>query len=51
MPNLIRNQGIGDLYRIYTVSQRDGIEFNLASLPPDYEYESEGQFDPAEMKL
>lgn len=51
LSNLIRNQGIGDLYRIYTISQRDGIEFNLASLPSDYEYESEGQFDPAEMKL
>jgi len=51
LSNLIRNQGIGDLYRIYTVSQRDGIEFNLTSLPPDYEYESEGQFDPTEMKL
>ncbi len=51
LSNLIRNDGIGDLYRIYTISQRDGFEFNLASLPPDYQYEKKGEFDPGEMKL
>jgi len=33
------------------ISQRDGFEFNLASLPPDFEYEKKGEFDPGEMKL
>ena len=33
---LIKNQGIGDLYRIYSISMRDGIDFNLASIPPDF---------------
>ncbi|NIP29729.1 MAG: hypothetical protein GTO02_05540 [Candidatus Dadabacteria bacterium] len=51
LSNLIRNEGIGDLYRIYTISQRDGFEFNLASLPADYEYEKDVAFDPNEMKL
>ena len=48
---LIGNQGVGDLYRIYVFSQRDGFEYNLASLPYDYNYEPKGQFDPAEMDL
>lgn len=33
---LIKNQGIGDLCRIYSICQRDGIDFNLASIPPDF---------------
>jgi len=49
MTNLIGSQGIGDLYRIYTISQRDGFEFNLATLPDDYNYQSKAQFDPVEM--
>ena len=49
--NLIGTQGIGDLYRIYTFSQRDGFDFNLASLPNDYRYESKQQFDPEEMNM
>ena len=49
--NLIGTQGIGDLYRIYVISQRDGFEYNLSSLPPDYIYEAKGQFDPIEMKM
>ena len=46
--NLIRNQGIGDLYRIYVISQRDGIEYNLATLPDDYKYKSKAKFDPVD---
>ena len=33
---LIKNQGIGDLYRIYSVTTRDGVDFNLASIPADF---------------
>jgi hypothetical protein len=51
LTNLIGTQGIGDLYRIYTISQRDGFEFNLASLPDDYNYETKAQFDPVEMNM
>jgi hypothetical protein len=42
---LIKNQGIGDLYRIYSVTKRDGIDFNLASIPPDFTDISEEPFD------
>jgi len=42
---LIKNQGIGDLYRIYSVTKRDGIDFNLASIPPDFKDTSDEPFD------
>ena len=42
---LIKNQGIGDLYRIYSVTRRDGIDFNLASIPPDFKDKSDEPFD------
>jgi predicted patatin/cPLA2 family phospholipase len=42
---LIKNQGIGDLYRIYSVTRRDGIDFNLASIPPDFSDISNEPFD------
>ena len=42
---LIKNQGIGDLYRIYSVTRRDGIDFNLASIPADFGDTSDEPFD------
>src|SRR6202045_5358806 len=42
---LIKNQGIGDLYRIYSVTRRDGIDFNLASIPADFGDNSGEPFD------
>ena len=42
---LIKNQGIGDLYRIYSVTRRDGIDFNLASIPADFKEKSGEPFD------
>jgi predicted acylesterase/phospholipase RssA len=34
--SLIQNQGVGDLYRIYATAQRDGVDFNLAYIPPTF---------------
>jgi hypothetical protein len=34
--SLMRTQGLGDLYRIYTGAERDGIDFNLAYIPDDF---------------
>ena len=39
---LIGSQVVGDLYRIYVVAQRDGIEFNLAYIPDDYDIGAQG---------
>src|SRR5262249_39607519 len=34
--SLIQSQGVGDLYRIYTATQRDGVDFNLAFIPASF---------------
>jgi hypothetical protein len=34
--SLIQTQGVGDLYRIYLTSQRDGLDFNLAYIPKSF---------------
>ncbi len=46
---LIRTQGIGDLYRIYLGAQRDGIDYNLAFIPSDFEEKPKEAFDPVYM--
>jgi len=40
---------IGDLYRIYTITQMNGIGFNYIDIPTDYKPISEKPFDQAEM--
>jgi len=49
LATLIKNQGIGDLYRIYSETRRDGIEFNLASIPSDVSETSDKPFDHSYM--
>jgi predicted acylesterase/phospholipase RssA len=34
--SLIHTQGVGDLYRIYLTAQRDGLDFNLAYIPAQF---------------
>lgn len=46
---LIGTQGVGDLFRIYTIATRDGIEFNLAAIPSDFKFTGKESFDTAEM--
>ena len=48
--SLTRTQGIGDLYRIYTTTQRDGIDFNLAFIPPTFDTHHLEEFDTAYMQ-
>ena len=42
---LIKWDGIADLYRIYAISQRDGIKYNYTSIPLDFDKESKSAFD------
>ena len=42
---LLQYEGIGDLYRIYSVTQRDGIDFNLAYIPPTFNTPHRTEFD------
>jgi hypothetical protein len=32
---LIKTQGVGDLYRLYSFAKRDKIDYNLAAIPTD----------------
>ena len=48
--SLTRTQGIGDLYRIYSTTQRDGIDFNLTYIPPTFTTVHTAQFDTAYMQ-
>ena len=43
--SLIRTQGVGDLFRLYLGSVRDGLQFHLASIPDDFENTSSEPFD------
>ena len=47
---LLANQGNGDLYRIYTVAQREGIKFKLVFIPSDFELQPSEIFDPVVME-
>ncbi|TYP71583.1 MULTISPECIES: patatin-like phospholipase domain-containing protein [Nitrosomonas] len=48
--SLIQNQGIGDLYEIYSQTQRDGIDFNLAIIPKDFNTSHLEEFDTEYMR-
>ena len=46
---LIKSDGIGDLYRIYAVAQRDKVGYNYVSIPSDFTVKSTSAFDKAFM--
>jgi predicted patatin/cPLA2 family phospholipase len=46
---LIRTQGIGDLYQIYALCERDGNDFNLAYIPAEFTEKPREGFDPVYM--
>lgn len=47
---LIKTQGIGDLYRLYTNAQRDGIAFRAIWIPESFTMTEKSPFDTAYMK-
>jgi hypothetical protein len=47
---LIQTQGMGDLYQIYALCQRDGVDLNLASIPPSFDMKLRYAFDPEYMQ-
>ena len=47
--SMIRTQGIGDLYQIYALCERDGNDFNLAYIPAEFTEEPSEGFDPVYM--
>jgi hypothetical protein len=42
---LIKTQGVGDLYRLYTFARRDGLDYNLAAIPGDFPPPPKEMFD------
>jgi len=48
--SLIRTQGIGDLYQVYVNALRDNLDFNLAFIPPEFDFESTEVFDVQYMR-
>ncbi len=47
---LIQYQGIGDLYRIYSITKRDHVDFNLAYIPATFDTPHTTDFDTAYMR-
>jgi len=47
--SLIQTQGAGDLFRIYAITQRDGVDYNLAYIPADFKVIHARDFDPLYM--
>ncbi|HWZ85421.1 MAG TPA: patatin-like phospholipase family protein [Thermoanaerobaculia bacterium] len=47
---LIQYQGIGDLYRIYTIARRDHVAYNLAYIPPTFDTPHTTDFDQPYMR-
>ena len=47
---LIEYHVIGDLYRIYEITERDGADFNLAYIPETFKVPHREQFDTAYMR-
>jgi hypothetical protein len=48
--SLIQTQGVGDLYKIYTTAQRDGIAYNLAYIPKTFNAPHKEDFDTEYMR-
>jgi predicted acylesterase/phospholipase RssA len=48
--SLTRTQGIGDLYRVYATTQRDGVDYNLTYIPATFNVPHKEMFDTAYMK-
>jgi len=49
LATLIANQGIGDLYELYMLCQRDRIDYNVAIIPERFTAKPDGKFDRAYM--
>ena len=48
--SLIQNQGVGDLFRIYATTERDGVDFNLAYIPTSFDVPLPEPFDQHYMR-
>jgi predicted acylesterase/phospholipase RssA len=49
--SLIKAQGVGDIYRIYVIAQRDGLDFNLAYIPDELDTNRSDEFNSQVMNV
>lgn len=49
--SLIKAQGVGDIYRIYVIAQRDGLDFNLAHIPDELDTNRSDEFNKQVMNV
>jgi hypothetical protein len=47
---LIHTQGVGDLYKMYLLTQKDNVGFNLAFIEDDFKFPHPEEFDNAYMR-
>ena len=48
---MIHMSGVNDMFRVYVITKKDGVDFNLAYIGEDFKAPvHEGEFDPAYMK-
>lgn len=47
---LIQYQGLGDLYRIFSIARRDHVDYNLAYIPESFDVPHTAEFDPSYMR-
>lgn len=48
--SLIATQGVGDLYKVYAETRRDGVDFNLAFIPASFKVPHREDFDTDYMR-
>ncbi|MEO0681104.1 MAG: patatin-like phospholipase family protein [Pseudomonadota bacterium] len=48
--SLIGGSGSGDLYQIYTIAQRDAVDFNVVWIPKSFDVVANEPFDPVYMR-
>jgi len=48
--SLIQTQGIGDLYKAYALTRRDGVDYNLAYIPATFDAPHVEEFDTEYMR-
>ena len=47
---LIQSQGLSDLYQLYVIARRDGIDYNVAYIPQSFTDKLSGPFDQLYMR-
>jgi hypothetical protein len=48
--SMLQMQGIGDIYRVYGTTQKDGVDFNLAFIGTDFREPHKEEFDTEYMR-